>query len=206
MIIEVKQTGGSDARGFDVFYDDIPKFVARLGKFFSIETFYLSDRPHGVRYSGEFALPSPMDMIPLNRPKTVKNCFIKKNSRNYGTIGKYDEGLIKAHYHIADRVGGKFDAFHFSDNGREFITVYKEDTSHQVALIDIGSQGLYTHYKIYVADEAEPSADTLALFTVYFSNWNLIGRKGVTKRSAQAYSDKFDPTWLEQRFPDESWD
>ena len=216
MIININQTQADRDQLFDVFYDNMPKYRGKLGRFSPLETFSLRSKIQKLNLTGAYALPSPLDMVPFTyifgRPKIIRNCYCQINMRRLGTIGCVEEGIAKIHHHITDSSGTKFDAYHFAEyNGSEYICIYLEDDL-QVAMIEssLTVENSCKRYTLYILDEYKDRADIFSMFVMYFDNWynatRFRAKNGTTtaqKKPTKVYTDKFDPNWHVVNFRDE---
>ena len=214
MIIDIIQAQDGMEQLFDVFYDNIPKYSGKLGRFSALETFSLRNRTQKINLTGAFALPSPLDMVPMiyifGRPKILHFCYCQNGMRRLGTIGCYEVGIRKAHHRIIDASGRKFHAYHFSDGGYEYLPIYLDDVT-QVAVIEatpLTAEGSRSRYKLYILDDYRDCADIFSMYVMYFANWYDTKRlrskpkkNTVDKKSAVSYIDKFDREWLAKNFP-----
>lgn len=216
MIIDINQTHANSEQLFDVFYDNSPKYSGKLGRYTPLETFSLRNRAQKINLTGAFALPIPIDMVPLTylfgRPKVVKNCYCQNGIWRLGTIGCVEEGIGKAHYHIADADNRKYDAYHFAEyQGCEYLCIYFEDRVHAATVVtSLTVKDSCYRYRLYLLDEYKDSADMLAMFVMYFANWyntkRFRARSGtytVRKKPSTNYTDKFDPEWHTLNFKTE---
>lgn len=214
MIIDIIQTHANSEQLFDVFYDDRPKYTGKLGRFSALETFSLRDRVRKINLMGAFAIPSPLDMVPLiyllGRPKVVHNCYCQNGMRRLGTIGCYEVGIRKSHHRITDASGRKFIAYSFAEGGYEYLPIYFDD-SVQVAMVEasLTVQDSCKRYKLYVLDDYGDCADIFSMFVMYFANWYdakrwraKAGTNTVNKKPTRNYKEKFDPQWHIKNFPE----
>lgn len=214
MIIDINQTEANSNQLFDVFYDNKPKYNGKLGRFSALETFSLRNRASKANLTGAFALPSPLDMVPLiyllGRPKVIHNCYCQNGMRRLGVIGCIEEGIRKAHHRITDAENREFHAYHFTKNGYEYIAIYLGETE-QVAMIEssLTLKDSCHRYKMYLLDSYSECADIFSMFVMYFANWYATSRfrakagtKTVQKKQTRNYKDKFDPEWRAVNFPE----
>lgn len=214
MIININQTEANSEQLFDVFYDNSPKYNGKLGRFSALETFSLRNRLQKINLTGAFALPSPLDMVPLiyllGRPKVIHNCYCQNGMRRLGVIGCIEEGIRKAHHRITDAENRLFHAYHFTKDGYEYIPIYFGETE-QVAMVEssLTVENSCHRYKIYLLDDYKECADIFSMFVMYFANWYdtkrfraKAGTKTIQKKQSVSYKDKFDPEWHKVNFPE----
>lgn len=213
MVVEIAQTLGGKPRAFDIFYNSFPKYLAKLGNLSPIETFWVKNRRSGISYSGEYAMPHILNTAPIrwlaHNPKSSRNCFIKKNSHNFGAIGELEDN--KGSYYLIDnRMGLRFRAYHFNIDGNECISIFLENPEKQVGFVVTSFNAKYTGcvYNLYLLPElSDDTVDLLTVFVIYFNNWNNFdsireAKSGAArKKGSNSFIEKYDSRWLTTAFP-----
>lgn len=215
MVVQITQTLGGKPRAFDIFYNRIPKYLAKLGNLSPLETFWMKGNSKGISFSGEYSIPPILNVAPLRwflkRPRCYRNCFIKKNSHNHATFCAMEESGGRRSYLIDDLKGQKYRAYHFNTDGNESISLFSEQDNRQIGCVLTSFNVKFTGcvYSIYLLDELPRElVDLLTMFVVYFNNWNNFdsvkeAKEGTPiKKETNSCPEKYDPDWLPANFPD----
>ena len=211
MILLIRQTASNISQEFEIYADDRYLYGGALGRWHRYQAIRLWDNKGKPVMQGEYLMPW-QDGQMGEKGWLSQGCRITRGEVDAGNFVYVQESFKKSHYRIT-LPGDKTIEVYARDKGAfEYLSVY--DGEQQIALVEIylTTEDYKYTYKLYLLETHDELGDILALFILYYANWNYAKRFHMSKGSMHvrswsysAYNDRYDPTWRERHFPRENF-
>lgn len=211
MIINIRQLSSNIKQEYLIDGDFSCR--GKLGSFNRFQRITLSAQ-NQLLYA-KYHFKNPINYIPL-----IDMLGFNKLSRVFhiydstGFCGEFlytEHGFAQKHY-IIKAHDLLLPCYEYSHDKFNYISVYLGET--QIALIEtyLVVNDLKYKHKIYLLDDYENLKEILALFVLYYANYNFTKRfhmsAGVFTTKSFAYSkykDKYSPSWQRTNFPNDNF-
>lgn len=215
MIIEVEQTSSNFKNDYQISFNNIIKYYAKASWITSVFNCSLIDiNDHCIlKAVYDFKL-NFKNLIPFKwlsgTPKLSEYCnIINDKEENQGNFMRSTTRFFQSKYVIKQK-NSILNGYSQAKGAYKFVSIY-DDKEEQVGLIikPLNVECNLDTYKLYLLNEVNIEPEFMALFMVYYDNWNY-GRHGqivfynmeISREfTISNYKDKLDLDWLDENFP-----